>query len=68
MNLWYVFTILVWASNPPTMHQNFEARVMPVPYKTEAECRDSMGWILANAPRVPAPAPDTKIVYACILI
>lgn len=65
---WHVFSILVWAATPPTMHQKFEAIALPVPYKTEAECNSSKDWLNANMPRTPTPSNDTKQVFVCVPI
>lgn len=63
--MWYVFSILVWATQPPTMHQKYDTIAFPVGYKTEQECKDGIGWLNANMPRVPPPSPDTKQILVC---
>jgi hypothetical protein len=68
MTLWWTFSILVWATVPPTMHQKYDAISFPVPYKTEAECQSAVAWLNANTPRVPPPSPDTKQIFICVPI
>lgn len=66
--MWWTFSILVWATVPPTMHQNFDTVVLPVPYATEQQCKDGVTWLNANTPRAIPPSPNTRQVYACVFI